>query len=32
MTVEITDLKHLDRVVKALRAIDGVLAVERSSR
>jgi len=32
MTVEITDVKHLDRVVKALKGIDGVLAVERSSR
>ena len=32
MTVEITDLKHLDRVIKSLKAIDGVLAVERTSR
>jgi GTP pyrophosphokinase len=32
MTVEITDLKHLDRVVKALRAIEGVLEVVRVSR
>ncbi|MCR4375145.1 MAG: bifunctional (p)ppGpp synthetase/guanosine-3',5'-bis(diphosphate) 3'-pyrophosphohydrolase [Acidobacteria bacterium] len=32
MTVEIGDVKHLDRVIKALKAIDGVLAVERSSR
>ena len=32
MTVEITDVKHLDRVMKALRSIDGVLAVERASR
>ena len=32
MTVEIADVKHLDRVMKALRAVDGVLAVERASR
>jgi GTP pyrophosphokinase len=32
MTVEIADLKHLDRVLKALKAIEGVLAVERVSR
>jgi len=32
MTVEIADVKHLDRVVKALKAITGVLAVERASR
>jgi GTP pyrophosphokinase len=32
MTVEITDLKHLDRVVKALRGIEGVLEVVRASR
>lgn len=32
VTVEIADLKHLDRVIKALKSIDGVLAVERSSR
>jgi GTP pyrophosphokinase len=32
MTVEITDLKHLDRVLKSVKAIEGVLAVERASR
>ncbi|HEY6358530.1 MAG TPA: TGS domain-containing protein, partial [Vicinamibacterales bacterium] len=32
MTVEITDVKHLDRVMKAIRGVDGVLAVERASR
>ncbi len=32
MTVEITDLKHLDRVVKSLKGVDGVLAVERTAR
>jgi GTP pyrophosphokinase len=29
MTVEITDLRHLQRVMKSLRAINGVLDVER---
>jgi GTP pyrophosphokinase len=32
MTVEIADVKHLNRVMKSLKAIDGVLAVERASR
>ena len=32
MTVEIADVKHLDRVMKALKAVEGVLAVERASR
>jgi guanosine-3',5'-bis(diphosphate) 3'-pyrophosphohydrolase len=32
MTVEITDLKHLERVLKAINGIEGVLAVERASR
>ena len=32
MTVEISDLKHLDKVVKSLKAVDGVLAVERTRR
>ena len=32
MTVEITDLKHLQKVVKALRSIEGVLDVARSVR
>jgi GTP pyrophosphokinase len=32
MTVEISDVKHLERVMKSLRAIEGVLAVERASR
>ena len=31
MTVEISDLKHLERVMKSLRAVEGVLAVERAS-
>ena len=32
MTVEISDLKHLQKVVKALRSVDGVVDVERASR
>jgi guanosine-3',5'-bis(diphosphate) 3'-pyrophosphohydrolase len=32
MTVEISDLKHLQKVVKALRAVEGVVDVERASR
>jgi GTP pyrophosphokinase len=29
MTLEVNDLKHLDKVVKSLRAVDGVINVER---
>ena len=32
MTVEINDLKHLQKVIKSLRSIDGVVDVERASR
>src|SRR5207245_9637301 len=32
MTVEISDLKHLEKVIKSLRGVDGVLGVERSGR
>ena len=32
MTVEISDLKHLEKVMKSIRNVDGVLAVERASR
>ena len=32
MTVEISDVKHLQKVVKALRNIEGVLDVERAAR
>jgi guanosine-3',5'-bis(diphosphate) 3'-pyrophosphohydrolase len=32
MTVEISDLKHLEKVIKSLRAVDGVLGVERAAR
>jgi GTP pyrophosphokinase len=30
MTVEISDLKHLEKVIKSLRAVDGVIGVERA--
>jgi GTP pyrophosphokinase len=32
MTVEISDVKHLQRVIKSLRSVDGVLDVERAAR
>jgi GTP pyrophosphokinase len=32
MTVEISDLKHLQKVIKSLKAVAGVLDVERASR
>jgi (p)ppGpp synthase/HD superfamily hydrolase len=32
MSVEIRDVKHLDKVLKSLRKISGVLAVERAAR
>jgi guanosine-3',5'-bis(diphosphate) 3'-pyrophosphohydrolase len=32
MTVEINDLKHLEKVIKSLRGVEGVLGVERSGR
>jgi len=32
MTVEISDLKHLEKVIKSLRGVDGVLDVERAAR
>ncbi len=32
MTVEISDLKHLEKVIKSLRGVDGVLNVERATR
>jgi GTP pyrophosphokinase len=32
VTVEISDLRHLERVMKAIRNVEGVLAVERASR
>ena len=32
MTVEISDLKHLEKVIKSLRGVEGVLGVERAGR
>jgi GTP pyrophosphokinase len=32
MTVEISDLRHLERVMKSIKNVEGVLAVERASR
>jgi GTP diphosphokinase / guanosine-3',5'-bis(diphosphate) 3'-diphosphatase len=32
MTVEISDLKHLEKVLKSIRGVDGVLGVERAVR
>jgi GTP diphosphokinase / guanosine-3',5'-bis(diphosphate) 3'-diphosphatase len=32
MTVEISDVKHLQKVIKSLRAVDGVVDVERATR
>jgi (p)ppGpp synthase/HD superfamily hydrolase len=30
MTIEISDLKHLEKVIKSLRGVDGVIDVERA--
>ena len=32
MTIEISDLQHLDKVIKSLKAVKGVLDVERTGR
>src|SRR6185369_16184631 len=32
MTVEISDVKHLDRVIKSIKGVQGVLGVERTAR
>src|SRR5689334_10153980 len=32
MTVEISDVKHLDRVIKSIKGVEGVLGVERLQR
>ena len=32
VTVEISDLKHLEKVIKSLRGVDGVIGVERAGR
>jgi len=31
MTVEIQDVKHLEKVIKSIRGVEGVLGVERSA-
>jgi (p)ppGpp synthase/HD superfamily hydrolase len=31
MTVEIKDVKHLEKVIKSLRKVDGVMDVERAA-
>jgi GTP pyrophosphokinase len=32
VTVEISDVQHLDRVIKALKSVNGVIDVERPTR
>jgi (p)ppGpp synthase/HD superfamily hydrolase len=32
MTIEIDDMKHLEKVIKSLRGVDGVIGVERAVR
>ena len=32
MTVEIRDVKHLDKVIKSIKGVEGVLGVERTAR
>ncbi|HEV8319289.1 MAG TPA: bifunctional (p)ppGpp synthetase/guanosine-3',5'-bis(diphosphate) 3'-pyrophosphohydrolase [Vicinamibacterales bacterium] len=32
MTVEISDVKHLEKVIKSIKSVQGVLGVERSAR
>ena len=32
MTVEIKDMKHLEKVIKSIKAVEGVLGVERTAR
>jgi (p)ppGpp synthase/HD superfamily hydrolase len=32
MTVEISDVKHLQKVIKSLKSVDGVVDVERAAR
>jgi GTP diphosphokinase / guanosine-3',5'-bis(diphosphate) 3'-diphosphatase len=32
MTIEISDLKHLERVIKAVRGVEGVIGVQRAGR
>jgi GTP pyrophosphokinase len=32
MTVEIKDMKHLEKVIKSIKGVEGVLGVERAAR
>jgi GTP pyrophosphokinase len=32
VTIEISDLKHLEKVIKSLKGVEGVLGVERAGR
>jgi (p)ppGpp synthase/HD superfamily hydrolase len=32
MTVEIEDVKHLERVIRSIKGVQGVLGVERTAR
>jgi GTP pyrophosphokinase len=32
MTVEISDVKHLERVIKSIKGVQGVIGVERTAR
>ncbi len=32
VTVEIKDMKHLEKVIKSLRSVDGVIGIERATR
>jgi GTP pyrophosphokinase len=32
MTVEIRDVKHLEKVIKSIKDVEGVLGVERTTR
>jgi len=32
MTVEISDVKHLDKVIKSIKGVQGVIGVERLTR
>ena len=32
VTIEIKDMKHLEKVIKSLRSVDGVLDIERATR
>jgi GTP pyrophosphokinase len=32
MTVEIKDVKHLEKVIRSIKGVEGVLGVERTAR